>query len=122
MTRPYRKNGTILDFFSPKKRVFFSDGGLFPEKWAIFRKSGQKGFCNVIKSFTFISLEAVLPTFPENYPLFGKRNIIQRYIQNTTRLIVPTNSETGRSYNSPKQFIQGGLFNCSHPKILGGNS
>ena len=88
MTRPYRKNGTILDFFSLKKRVFFSDGGLFPEKWAIFRKSGQKGFCNVIKSFTFISLEAVLPTFPENYPLFGKRNIIQRYIQNTTRLIV----------------------------------
>ena len=75
MTRPYRKNGTILDFFSPKKRVFFSDGGLFPEKWAIFRKSGQKGFCNVIKSFTFISLEAVLPTFPENYPLFRKRNI-----------------------------------------------
>ena len=75
MTRPYKKNGTILDFFSPKKWVFFSDGGLFPEKWAIFRKSGQKGFCNVIKSFTFISLEAVLPTFPENYPLFGKGNI-----------------------------------------------
>ena len=33
------------------------------------------------------------------------------------KLDMPTNSETGRSYNSPKQFIQGGLFNCSHPKI-----
>ena len=73
MTRPYRKNGTILDFFFPQKKGVFSDGGLFPEKWAIFRKSGQKGFCNVIKSFTFISLEAVLPTFPENYPLFRKK-------------------------------------------------
>ena len=75
MTRPYKKKWDDFGLFSPKKWVFFSDGGLFPEKWVIFQKSGQKGFCDDIKSFTIISIEALLPTFPENYPLFRKRNI-----------------------------------------------